>query len=88
MKTRKVLNQDKARSAEHTQVELAAEIRCRAYKLYEERGKTEGHALEDWLHAEAEILRPERIASALRKLFLRLGIPGNLLVSPTSESVQ
>jgi hypothetical protein len=64
MKKLKVLNQVKPRSEGHTQVELQAEIRLRAYKLYEERGKTEGYALEDWLRAEAEILRPERIASA------------------------
>jgi Protein of unknown function (DUF2934) len=31
-------------------------IRLRAYQLYEERGKIEGHALDDWLQAEAEIL--------------------------------
>jgi hypothetical protein len=58
MKTRKVLNQDKARSEGHTQVELAAEIRRRAYKLYEERGKADGHALEDWLQAKADLVRP------------------------------
>jgi len=33
------------------------EIRLRAYELYEQRGKIEGHALDDWLQAEAEILR-------------------------------
>jgi len=32
------------------------EIRLRAYQLYEERGKIEGHALDDWLQAEEEIL--------------------------------
>jgi len=31
-------------------------IRLRAYELYEERGKIEGHALDDWLQAEEEIL--------------------------------
>lgn len=31
-------------------------IRERAYELYEERGKEEGHALDDWLRAEEEIL--------------------------------
>lgn len=28
----------------------------RAYQLYEQRGRIEGHALDDWLQAEAEIL--------------------------------
>ena len=58
MKKPEVLNQDKARNEGHTQVELATEIRCRAYKLYEERGRADGHAPEDWLHAEADLVRP------------------------------
>ena len=35
---------------------LEEEIRCRAYQLYEERGKTDGQELEDWIQAEAEIM--------------------------------
>ena len=35
---------------------LAEEIRRRAYELYEERGREEGHETEDWLRAEAEIM--------------------------------
>ena len=31
------------------------QIRTRAYELYEIRGREEGHDLEDWLEAEAEI---------------------------------
>ena len=58
MKTPKVLNQDKAGNDGHTQVELRAEIRRRAYNLYEECGRADGHALEDWLQAEAELVRP------------------------------
>jgi len=30
-------------------------IRLRAYELYEQRGRIEGFALDDWLQAEAEI---------------------------------
>jgi len=30
-------------------------IRWRAYQLYEQRGWEEGHELDDWLQAEAEI---------------------------------
>jgi Protein of unknown function (DUF2934) len=33
-------------------------IRRRAYELYEERGREEGHAEEDWLRAEAEVRNP------------------------------
>jgi Protein of unknown function (DUF2934) len=31
------------------------EIRRRAYELYDERGREDGHDVEDWLRAEAEI---------------------------------
>ena len=31
------------------------QIRTRAYDLFEARGREEGHDLEDWLEAEAEI---------------------------------
>lgn len=45
-------------------------IRRRAYELYEQRGREEGHAVDDWLHAEAEIcgtrLRKARAAATAR----------------------
>jgi len=34
---------------------LEEEIRLRAHELYEERGREDGHDMEDWLRAEAEI---------------------------------
>ena len=37
-------------------VDIEAEIRRRAYELYQERGGTPGHEDEDWLVAEREIL--------------------------------
>jgi hypothetical protein len=50
------------KNREHTgssssSLEIGAEerIRRRAYELYEERGREEGHAEEDWLRAEAEV---------------------------------
>ncbi len=30
-------------------------IRFRAYELYEERGRADGHEVEDWLRAEDEV---------------------------------
>jgi hypothetical protein len=33
---------------------LEQEIRRRAYALYEDRGREDGHDLDDWLRAEAE----------------------------------
>ena len=35
--------------------ELEERIRVRAYQLYEQRGKRDGYALDDWLQAEAEL---------------------------------
>ncbi len=31
-------------------------IRAKAFQLYEERGRIDGHAEEDWLQAECDIL--------------------------------
>jgi Protein of unknown function (DUF2934) len=58
MKQAKANNRDRARDEGLTHIELAAEIRRRAYELYEQRGRTDGHALEDWLQAEADVTRP------------------------------
>jgi Protein of unknown function (DUF2934) len=44
---------------------LENKIRLRARQLYEERGRIDGRALEDWLKAEAEILK----TSILRPLW-------------------
>jgi hypothetical protein len=35
---------------------LEDQIRQRAYELYEERGREDGHDVEDWLRAEKEIM--------------------------------
>jgi hypothetical protein len=36
---------------------LEAEIRTRAYELYEQRGGEPGHELDDWLEAESELMQ-------------------------------
>jgi hypothetical protein len=36
--------------------EIESKIRRRAYELFEERGRREGFAHEDWARAEAEVL--------------------------------
>jgi len=43
---------------------LEQQIRSRAYQLYEERGREDGHELEDWLRAEAELSRMVAKAAA------------------------
>jgi hypothetical protein len=49
-------------------VELTEEyIRLRAYQLYEQRGRENGHDVEDWLQAEAEIFGRRSSASADKK---------------------
>ena len=37
-------------------------IRLRARQLYEERGMTDGKALEDWVKAESEVLKSSILA--------------------------
>jgi hypothetical protein len=34
---------------------LEEQIRCRAYELYEARGREDGHDTEDWFRAESEM---------------------------------
>jgi hypothetical protein len=36
--------------------DVTERVHRRAYQLYEQRGKVDGFALDDWLQAEAEIL--------------------------------
>jgi hypothetical protein len=36
--------------------DIEERIRQRAYELYEQRGRVDGFALDDWLQAETEIL--------------------------------
>ena len=42
--------------------ELDEKIRRRAYELYEQRGRTDGSELEDWVQAEAEVLEGNDMA--------------------------
>lgn len=62
MQTR--LSPAQAEGREPSVAELEERIRRRAYALYEARGRGDGHALDDWLEAKAEILgvvrNPER----------------------------
>ncbi len=42
---------------EESAIAVMDQIRCRAYELYEERGREDGYDIEDWLHAESEVIR-------------------------------
>jgi len=44
--------------------ELEEQIRARAYEIYEQRGRGEGHNMDDWLQAEAELTGKSETAAA------------------------
>jgi hypothetical protein len=44
-------------TSEPQELELEHQIRLRAYELYEECGREDGHELDDWLRAEEEIMQ-------------------------------
>lgn len=43
-------------------------VRSRARQLYETRGQQEGHALQDWVQAESEVLGKSILAPLYRRL--------------------
>jgi len=43
-------------------------VRSRAQQLYETRGQVEGHALQDWVQAESEVLGNSILAPLYRRL--------------------
>ena len=44
--------------------ELQEQIRRRAYELYAQRGRDDGHELDDWLQAESEVTQPKAKTAA------------------------
>jgi hypothetical protein len=42
--------------------ELQDQIRARAFQLYEQRGRDDGHDPDDWLQAEAELSQVHKAA--------------------------
>jgi Protein of unknown function (DUF2934) len=64
MKNITVPVQHNAKNQGYTQVELQARVRLRAYEIYQQRDRVDGHALDDWAQAEAEILQPELRSAA------------------------
>jgi hypothetical protein len=44
--------------------EVEEQIRQRAYQLFEERGRLDGNAIEDWLTAEEEVLGSRQTKAA------------------------
>ena len=64
MKNITVPIKDTAKNEGYTQVELQARVRLRAYEIYQQRDRVDGHALDDWAQAEAEILQPAHRSAA------------------------
>lgn len=44
---------------EESATDVQRQIRCRAYELYEQRGREDGHDIEHWLQAESELIHAE-----------------------------
>jgi len=42
-------------------------IRLRAHQFYEEHGREDGHDIDDWLHAESEVLKTSILAPLYRR---------------------
>lgn len=49
-----------ASTVESGQSELRDMIARRAYEIYEERGRSDGGDMDDWLRAEAEVIKAEK----------------------------
>lgn len=58
--------------------ELSQDVARRAYEFFEARGGKFGHALEDWLRAEAELLRavPVELTETDKQLCVCAEVPG------------
>jgi hypothetical protein len=48
----------KAKNQTRHTPEILEQIRARAQELFEQRGREQGHELDDWLQAEAEVTQP------------------------------
>ena len=59
------VSQPQRQSSSNREIEdLQEQIRQRAYKLYEARGRVHGHHEEDWANAEREIREEGRLNQA------------------------
>ncbi len=46
--------------------EILEQIRARAHELFEQRGREEGHDMDDWLQAEAEVTQQQQQTAKTR----------------------
>ena len=55
---------NKQKTQENDRAKLDDRIRRRAYDFYEQRGRSNGHELDDWLQAEAEVTGTKKKTNA------------------------
>ena len=60
----RIFDPAKAKTASKTAFDLTPQIARRAYELYEQQGRTDGHAAQDWFQAEGEIRKDESLANS------------------------
>ena len=60
-------------------------VRARARQLYDTRGQVDGHALQDWVQAEREVVETSILAAVYRRLHMG-NQAGNEESNPASES--
>lgn len=58
--------------------DVMKQIHQRAYQLFEFRGRTDGHDLEDWFKAEMELLKPVPLEVSEKDdvVYIRADVPG------------
>lgn len=61
-------------------------VRERAQQLYETRGQVEGHALQDWVQAEGELLKNRVLAPLYRRLRSEIGTAPQADQAPDSST--
>lgn len=59
-------------------LEIYDVIARRAFEIFESRGRSPGHELEDWLRAESELLHPVllNVTESIGKYIVRAEVPG------------
>jgi hypothetical protein len=65
-------------------------VRERARELYEQRGRQDGHALDDWLAAESEIITPKADIPLSGIAFMTWGVAtdkGGEVLTPMTEDL-
>jgi len=45
-----------SKAATTLSIDTQEQVRRRAFEIYEQRGREDGHELDDWLQAEAEVV--------------------------------